>query len=526
MTAGPYIVLVQDFGEDVLFAKTNQSVNLPVGGNVGVSFNGETIVVPPPPTRGRITASVQVGSTPLSGVTVTFAGPDYKVLYTGQDGIASADSLLAGRYSVSIDDYGNAEFSSTVKTVDLPEGGDMTVRFEGESPEEPTAKIFGRVFVEGAGYENAQVVLAWSDSTRYTRTDENGDYNLPGLVKGSYTVTLTNPDQSKYEFQSLSQAVDINSVDDFRVDFFGTLKQAPPPAKGTITATVTVDGNPRANVTVYFSGPDYLQMATNQDGVATASNMTAGPYIVLVQDFGEDVLFAKTNQSVNLPVGGNKQVSFSGSAVVVNPPQTDKGTITAVVTVDENPRAGISVRISSPLMNPRSSVTGSNGQAVFSDLPIGEYGINIEGFGSDVTFTQTSQSVSVLVNENVSVNFEGSGVSVEPQPQNQKASIVGKIFEDANGNWQYDAGENVLAGVEVVLSLSGSGVVVSGTETGLNGECSFTGLDAGNYDITVVNPNTSIYAFDSERNGVVTSNVAIGNGDNTEIPLYFIFVRK
>jgi hypothetical protein len=254
--------------------------------------------------------------------------------------------------------------------------------------------------------------------------------------------------------------------------------------------------------------------------------MTAGPYIVLVQDFGEDVLFAKTNQSVNLPVGGNKQVSFSGSAVVVNPPQTDKGTITAVVTVDENPRAGISVRISSPLMNPRSSVTGSNGQAVFSDLPIGEYGINIEGFGSDVTFTQTSQSVSVLVNENVSVNFEGSGVSVEPQPQNQKASIVGKIFEDANGNWQYDAGENVLAGVEVVLSLSGSGVVVSGTETGLNGECSFTGLDAGNYDITVVNPNTSIYAFDSERNGVVTSNVAIGNGDNTEIPLYFIFVRK
>lgn len=507
LSAGAYTVRISGYGDDVTFSETEKSVTVSAGGNTPVVFSGTAVVHQTSKIYGRVSAD----GFGMSYIFVSLSGTSSDSVRTDQGGNYSF-TVGVGEYIVSMlnPDPTAYSFATLSQSVAIMGNGVFGVNFEGTRIEPDTFIISGEVSADGYDIPNVRVVLSGVLADTAV-TDAGGNYEFSGLGPGEYFVSIANPDPERYEFDSLSKSVFINSADEFGVDFEGTLK-AEPPKKGSITVKTFVGGVPLPGVNVDVAGNTLL---TGQSGVAVFGDLSPGTYSVSISGFGAYVDFSETHKTVIVGEGENKNVSFYGVEVVVN--QT--GTINGRVTVDGAGLGDVKVFVGG-----RSDTTDANGNYTISGLQSGEHTVSIVNPDtSKYEFNSLSQSVYLAAGATVSANFSGEEKEIV-QPTPEKAAIIGVVYEDVNRNGYYDAEDNVFAEKTVTLSAFGGSKSVV---TGSNGRYTFDGLDRiGSYDVTFVNPNTSVYRFDSEKDGSVTSNAYIGYVEGTRMSVDFRAVRK
>jgi len=124
------------------------------------------------------------------------------------------------------------------------------------------------------------------------------------------------------------------------------------------------------------------------------------------------------------------------------------------------------------------------------DVAAGDYAVHqVLPDGSAQTRPQSGgYDVSLADGETLSdLDF---GTRTDPEPP-EKASIMGQLWHDSDGNGQWDEGELPLTGRTVFLDANGNGALDSGesrTDTGTDGAYSFD-VDAGTYTVRQVLPD-------------------------------------
>ncbi|MHC4180724.1 MAG: carboxypeptidase regulatory-like domain-containing protein, partial [Planctomycetota bacterium] len=158
---------------------------------------------------GQILDSAGAG---LSGVTVTLSGDASDTDTTDGSGNYSFPNLPDGSYTAT-PTLGGSTFSPTSADASIS-GADKAV-----SSMAQVWAITGNITDDYGAALSGVLVTLTGDASDTDTTDASGDFTLPGLADGSYTVTPTKTD---YNFVPVSDAVAISGASDTS-DFAGSL---------------------------------------------------------------------------------------------------------------------------------------------------------------------------------------------------------------------------------------------------------------------------------------------------------------
>jgi hypothetical protein len=240
---------------------------------------------------------------------------------------------------------------------------------------------------------------------------------------------------------------------------------APEPAVGTVTVSVSADGEAVNGATVTLTG-ESTQSVTTSGGSATFSNVVEGTYAVTLSGYSSDYVFGSTSATVTINTDGQTAtVSFTGNVVRT-------ASISGQVTASGTGVSGVEITIDGP-EGSESKDTDTSGNYAFTGLRSGSYTVEITGNPDpDVyTFNNTENNVELSVGEAEIVNFGG----VETLP----GSIVGTVT----------ASGDPVEGATVSIS----GQESASKQTSAAGNYSFTNLSPGSYTVTLTNPDDEIY---------------------------------
>ena len=217
LRAGTYAVEISGFDMDeVGFGSTSSSATVAVGESKIISFDGTYL------RTAGIMGQVSVEGVGLPNVTVTMTGEgEDETDVTDAGGLYAFSKLKAGDYSVAISgfDPDEVEFTSTSMNVSVALGETANIPFMGTLLR--TSGISGRVSVEGMGIPNVTVTLAGAAETTYTTMDD-GQYAFAGLAEGTYVVSMMNPDETAYAFETMSHTVALGDAESAIRNFDGT----------------------------------------------------------------------------------------------------------------------------------------------------------------------------------------------------------------------------------------------------------------------------------------------------------------
>jgi hypothetical protein len=231
---------------------------------------------------------------------------------------------------------------------------------------------------------------------------------------------------------------------------------------GTVTGTVSADGEGLSGVAVTLVGAVDDAVATGAGGTYTFTNVPGGSYGVAIDPSSHpDVSWGQTARTTTITVNGEtKTVDFPGSFIRTS-------AITGVVTASGT-AIDATVTLTGGPTNVNESTATVGGTYSFTGLRSGSYTVTISAY-SGATFATESHNVTVSVGESATVNFAGEAT--------QMAAITGTVTVDNIGT----------AGV--VVSLTGGDLAAAvEIETGLNGVFTFTNLTPGSYTVTVTPP--------------------------------------
>ena len=239
-------------------------------------------------------------------------------MMTGDDGTYSFGELRKGDYTVTMTNPDDNAYSfPTVATpVSLSVGqAQPGISFAGTRLKR--ASISGQVHADGDPVANVTVMLS-GDATGEDMTDDNGEYNFPGLAVGSYTVTISGWAEAAYIFDAPASEADIVTNDDFLiVDFAGEHTMTAKIAgmlfidEGGHTALARDAGEPALDLTgvlpegmtglpLTLLGPELTSVPTtilaNADGTYEFPGLQAGPYVINVDV--DQVIDAETKATV------------------------------------------------------------------------------------------------------------------------------------------------------------------------------------------------------------------------------------
>ena len=205
LAAGDYTVTISGYDAVEYSFEASQAVTLEMDATAIVNFAGTalrtaTIAV-------MVTADgegVAGASATLIQVTGPTSGTVLGIGATGDDGGYTFGPLLAGVYRVDIsvdsdeiDFAGGTSWQGQVATGMMAEAN-----FAGTINK--SASISGSVTVDGEGMSGVMVTLS-GGADDSMETGDDGSYSFSGLRKGDYTVSITNPDEARYEFTSTSR---------------------------------------------------------------------------------------------------------------------------------------------------------------------------------------------------------------------------------------------------------------------------------------------------------------------------------
>lgn len=181
------------------------------------------------------------------------------------------------------------------------------------------------------------------------------------------------------------------------------------PAVGTVSGTVSVEGQGLAGVTVQLAGSTSQSTTTGSNGAYSFASVVEGNYSVTLSSIPGDVVFSNTTQSVSIATDGQTATAdFNGQFV---------RTASILVTVTRADGSGVvtNVRLQGNSVD-QTLGTNAQGNVTFSGLRSGDYTVSLpnppaEGFDD----TPTSQNVTVNTGQAVQVNFVGDTEIVPPE---------------------------------------------------------------------------------------------------------------
>ena len=291
LLAGTYRVEIAGFDDEYDFEAKSWTGAVATDETATADFNATII------RTASVGGAVLIDGEGMMGVEVTLTGvhaPDDNAMETLADGGYVFDGLRKSGYTVTITnpDEDLYDFPTTSRSVTLTVGQERDdVSFAGEMLRK--ASIGGQVYVEGVGLEGVTVVLS-GDSDAEATTDDNGEYDFPGLAGGDYTVEISGWDDVAYEFETTELDVVLDDDPAGIVDF---------PGSHTATAWVSgvlfldeieddgalADGEPALEglpeIPLLLHGPgmhDVTTGATDANGAYAFDGLKAGSYRVLI----------------------------------------------------------------------------------------------------------------------------------------------------------------------------------------------------------------------------------------------------
>jgi len=366
VNAGAYTVTISGFPTDATFSSATKAATITTAGQVvTVNFDGTYV------RTSGISGSVSAGGKGLAGVKVSIGASSVN---TGANGIYGFTGLRAGTYTVTISgfDAGQYTFASTTATVTVGVGETKLADFTGQLL--ATAKISGKVTIDGAA---AAGVTATLSTGAVATTDAAGAYSFSNLTAGNYTVTISGY-PADAQFTSVAKPVVITSAGStVTADFAGEFIKT-----SVITGTVTVGSTGLAGVTVSNGS---TTVNTDSNGRYSFSALRGGTYTVTISGWDATLYtFATTSASVTVATGESKVQDFGGAYVAT-------AKISGKLFIDELPkndtfdpaesayaRSGVSIKIEGGLVGDTLvTTTDATGSYAFTGLVPGTYRVTI-----------------------------------------------------------------------------------------------------------------------------------------------------
>ena len=302
LLAGAYQVRIAGYADEHDFAAGDMQVTAVMTDSTATVNFAATII-----RTASVSGMVTIDGEAMKDVTVTISGehaPADSSMMTGDDGTYSFGELRKGDYTVTMTnpDDNAYSFPTVAQPVNLGVGQEQPgISFAGTRLKR--ASISGQVHADGDAVANVTVTLS-GDATGEDMTDDNGEYNFPGLAIGSYTVTISGWAEVAYIFNAPASEAEIVNNDDFLiVDFEGEHTMTAKIAgmlfidEGGHTALARDAGEPALDLTgvlpegmtglpLTLLGPELTSVPTtilaNADGTYEFPGLQAGPYVINV----------------------------------------------------------------------------------------------------------------------------------------------------------------------------------------------------------------------------------------------------
>lgn len=502
--------------------------------------------------------SIDIGETPIAGVTVTLTGTDVNGAAVSRSTLTAADgsyffaTLLTGTYTLTetqpasyadgrdtIGTSGGVLGADTFATIGLGGGVDATQYNYGERG----ATLSGKVFLDanknavanagesGLGGVTLQLRNSGGTLIATTTTAADGTYSFTNLPAGNYSVIEAQP--NGYGSSTADTlAVNVPTTGRTGVNFGETTS--------SISGRVYLDSNTDGSfttgesgiggTTVTLSGTDAsgaaisLTTTTGSDGLYSFTGLLSGNYTLnetqptLYTDGSESVgtsgvLVLTDDQFAGIGLGsGFDATGYDFGETLATPPGT--GTIIGTVFIDRNKdttldssELGLGGVVINLLDNANAVVatttTDADGNYVFTGITPGA-GYQVQQPTQPIAYgSSTPNSVA-------GINVIANGVSVIDFGETA-GSLSGVVYFDKDGNGAFSAGDTGLAGV--IVDLNGTDVngnVISlTTTTAADGTYSFVDLPAGDFQITETQPAEYVDGVDT----VGTSNGSLFSPD-------------
>ncbi|NNF37259.1 MAG: carboxypeptidase regulatory-like domain-containing protein [Gemmatimonadetes bacterium] len=214
-----------------------------------------------------------------------------------------------------------------------------------------------------------------------------------------------------------------------------------PPAVGTVSGTVSVEGTGLAGVTVQLAGATSQSTTTGSNGSYSFANVVEGNYSVTLSGIPGDVVFSSTTTQVSIATDGQvASADFNGQYV---------RTASILVTVTRADGSGVvtNVRLQGEGVD-QTLGTNAQGNVTFSGLKSGNYDASLvnppEGFEG-----ATTQNVAVNTGQAVQINFVGATEIVPPE------IAIERITETATNN-PVDP-DSIVGRVDVTVNVKDNG---------------------------------------------------------------------
>jgi hypothetical protein len=236
---------------------------------------------------------------------------------------------------------------------------------------------------------------------------------------------------------------------------------------GTITGSVTADGEGLSGVTVSLSGPTSTSTSTGSSGTFTFADVLAGTYDVSISGIPSGYDCPDPTRTVTLAGGATEEVFFTCSPPAVT--GAVQGRVVDGLTGDPLPGTTVTALLSGSVAG--SAVTDSDGRFSIEDLAAGVYDFDASRsgyvpaklFGVQVVAGVTRQLQTFLL------------VVDSPSP----GDIEGRVISAADASAIAGATVELREGIDAT-----EGSPVATTTTGSSGFFFFGPIPAGTYTIS------------------------------------------
>ncbi|CRK62069.1 internalin, putative [Alloactinosynnema sp. L-07] len=472
------------------------------------------------------------GEPGIPGAIVTLTGTDAvgapvnRVITTDTNGAYVFDGVLGGTYEVSetqpagyadgIDTEGSSGGTvsppDSITAIELTAGADATGYLFGEFK---TTSISGKVVDDsGNPIPNVTMTLTKPDgSTATVQTGPDGTYSFTDLQPGTYSIAETQPDGYADGPDTLGSAGGTPTNDAVSGIVLGSGTAATgydfAEDRGSLAGFVYQDLNDNGvkdpgepgigGVSVQLTGTDAqgnavdVTVTTGGDGGYLFEGLVGGTYTLNETQpaFLDGLDAAGSAGGTVTPPDSITAIELGGGVDATDylfgelPAASISG---KVVDDGGNPIAGVTITLTNPDGSTTAVQTGADGTYTFPNLRPGTYTVTetqptAYGDGPDTAGSAGGTAGNDVI----------SGIVLTPGTAatdyvfaEQRGSLAGVVYVDANDNGVRDAGEPGIPGATVTLT--GPGGATTTVQTGADGAYLFTGLVGGDYILTETQP--------------------------------------
>ena len=287
LAAGDYMLAVSGYDTDEYEFDAGRDIMLELDEAAIANFMGRSL------RTVVIMGTVSAEGDGIAGVGVTLikvlganSGEILDGMPTDSDGGYMFDELLAGVYRVDLGDTDD-EYHFVTKSRIGSVATDSTAMWDFDATIIRTASVGGMVTVDGDGMADVMVMLSGDHGTDMDmETASDGGYAFEGLRKGSYTVSITNPDADMYDFPTVSRMVSLAvGQPQGDVSFAGSMLR-----RASISGQVYVVDPDMSleGVMVTLDGDAEDEMMTDGNGEYNFPGLAGGDYEVSIENPNAD----------------------------------------------------------------------------------------------------------------------------------------------------------------------------------------------------------------------------------------------